>query len=232
MGETRVYVESGSKRVIVCALDWPGWCRSGRTEEDALAALLTAAPRYSAIARLAGLSFDAPQTVGELIVAHRLPGNASTDFGAPGAMPPGDAAPLDPAGVALLTTLLRGCWSAFDNALAAARGKELAKGPRGGGREPDGIRRHVLESESSYAGRIGLKLGPVDPADAASVAGGRQAMLDAMAEVAPLGVPPPGPRGGARWSARYFARIVAYHLVDHIWEIEDRAGLRGVDRQD
>ena len=36
---TRVYFEVGSRKVFACALDWPGWCRSAKTEEGALDAL-------------------------------------------------------------------------------------------------------------------------------------------------------------------------------------------------
>ena len=34
-----VYLEVGSKRVFAGAVDWPGWCRSGRDEATALEAL-------------------------------------------------------------------------------------------------------------------------------------------------------------------------------------------------
>jgi len=34
------YLEIGKKRIVACALDWPGWARSARTEELALAALM------------------------------------------------------------------------------------------------------------------------------------------------------------------------------------------------
>ena len=35
-------------------------------------------------------------------------------------------------------------------------------------------------------------------------------------------IPEQGPRGGALWTPRYFVRRVAWHTVDHLWEIEDR----------
>jgi len=50
----------------------------------------------------------------------------------------------------------------------------------------------------------------------------RAAILDAIATTAREGVPPPGPRGGKRWLPRYFVRRVAWHVLDHAWEIEDR----------
>jgi hypothetical protein len=35
-------------------------------------------------------------------------------------------------------------------------------------------------------------------------------------------LPERGPRGGARWTPRSFVRRVAWHVLDHAWEIEDR----------
>lgn len=40
VGSTAVHLEVGRKRVFAWALDWPGWCRPGRTEELALEALV------------------------------------------------------------------------------------------------------------------------------------------------------------------------------------------------
>ncbi|HLU36750.1 MAG TPA: hypothetical protein VKZ61_13350 [Thermomicrobiales bacterium] len=42
----RIVSESGSKKVFVSALDWPGWSRSGKTEEAALATLADYTDRY------------------------------------------------------------------------------------------------------------------------------------------------------------------------------------------
>ncbi len=35
-----VYLEVGPRRIFAGAIDWPGWCRSGRDEETALEALV------------------------------------------------------------------------------------------------------------------------------------------------------------------------------------------------
>jgi len=43
--KVEVALEVGSKRTFATALDWPGWCRSGRDEAGALDALLAYAPR-------------------------------------------------------------------------------------------------------------------------------------------------------------------------------------------
>jgi len=37
------YLEIGKKRTFAGAMDWPGWCRSGRDEASALEAMSTCA---------------------------------------------------------------------------------------------------------------------------------------------------------------------------------------------
>ena len=51
----RVTVEAAEKKVFVSALDWPGWSRSGKTEELAVEAFLAAAPRYAVVAKAGGI---------------------------------------------------------------------------------------------------------------------------------------------------------------------------------
>jgi hypothetical protein len=51
----------------------------------------------------------------------------------------------------------------------------------------------------------------------------RQAMLKALESAARGEIPERGPRGGVRWTPRYFVRRSAWHVVDHVWEIEDRS---------
>ncbi len=50
----------------------------------------------------------------------------------------------------------------------------------------------------------------------------RRAILEALGAAARGEVPPRGPRGGARCAPRSFVRRVAWHVLDHAWEIEDR----------
>ena len=50
----------------------------------------------------------------------------------------------------------------------------------------------------------------------------RQAILSALAAAAHGEIPAKGPRGGVRWQPRYFVRRLAWHVLDHAWEIEDR----------
>jgi hypothetical protein len=209
---TDVYLEVGAKRTFAGALLWPGWCRSGRDEASAIDVLLGYAPRYAAALRGSRLGFRASSDV---CVVERLRGDATTDFGAPSAAPSADAEPMTDADLRRAQALLRACWRALDAAADAAAGKPLRTGPRGGGRDLDGIVEHVLGADGAYLSRVGVKLGEGELDHA------RHTILDGLAAAVRDGVPP-APRGGARWSPRYFVRRVAWHVLDHAWEIEDR----------
>ena len=101
-----------------CALDWPGWCRSAKNEEAALEALAVYVPRYAHVAELAGASF--PATVGDAFdVVERLPGNATTDFGAPAMFAAADSEPVAKERAGRFAALLRASWTCFDGVLAA-----------------------------------------------------------------------------------------------------------------
>ena len=64
-GAVDVVLEVGAKRVFARAVDWPGWCRSGRTEEAAVEALAAVRDRYAPVAAAAGLRAPADATVGD-----------------------------------------------------------------------------------------------------------------------------------------------------------------------
>ena len=202
-----VYLEVGNKRVFACAFDWPGWCRAARSEEQALEVLRAAAPRYAVVAREAGVELPAA----EFEVVQRLPGSATTDFGAPGAIPQHDSQPLPARDQQRMLRLVQAAWSVFDR-VAAAAPAELRKGPRGGGRDRDTIVAHVLDAEGAYAGRLGLRLKVPSLSETAAITEFRAALVEALQH------PPPG----AKWPPRYAARRIAWHALDHAWEIEDR----------
>jgi len=153
-------------------------------------------------------------------VVERLKGNATTDFGVPGLPPSADAEPVSPAQRKRLEKILQACWQALDKSSNVARGKTLRKGPRGGGRDLDHILRHVLEAEAGYLNQLGGKLPKEQIGDPEPT---RQAILETLAASARGEIPTRGPRGGRRWSPRYFVRRAAWHTLDHVWEIEDRA---------
>jgi hypothetical protein len=213
---TDVYLEVGSRRVFACALDWPGWARSGRTEELGLQALADYAQRYAAVAERAGIAFPA-HAADELRVVERLPGSATTDFGAPGAVASADAEPVGAEAAERTAGLLRASWAVFD-LVAAAAPAELRKGPRGGGRDRDKMVDHVLGAEASYARMLGIRQRqpPID--DRAAIEALRGAILAVLG--APSDGTPPVPKG---WPPRYAARRIAWHVLDHAWEMQDRS---------
>lgn len=214
----RVYLEEGAKRVFACAVDWPGWCRSGRDVATALETLAAYAPRYAVVADETGASFNAEPgdpTVGFQVV-ERVAGSGATDFGVPDRVPAVDAEPLDDTGAARLADLVAASWRVFDRLVAGAPAT-LRKGPRGGGRDRDPIVEHVVESERSYARQLGVRYTPTQFAQPGALDAMRADLLDAL-RAARSGEPATG------WPPRYAARRIAWHVLDHAWEIEDKSG--------
>jgi hypothetical protein len=216
-GPTDVYLEVGSRRVFACALDWPGWARSGRTEELALQALADYAQRYAAVAERAGIAFPAGAG-NELRVVERLTGSATTDFGAPDAVASADAEPVGADQAGRTASLLRASWAVFD-LVAATAPAELRKGPRGGGRDRDKMVDHVLGAEASYARTLGVRQPQPSIGDRAAIEALRGAILAVLG--APSDGTPPVAKGRP---VRYAARRIAWHVLDHAWEMQDRSG--------
>ena len=216
---TDVYIERGSKRVFACAYDWPGWCRSAKDEAGALAALGTYAPRYAPVARGARIPFKAGSHA--FLVREHFRGGASTDFGVPEKVTKRDVKPLTKTQAERLASLVVSAWAIFDKVFASAPAS-LRKGPRGGGRDRDKIADHVLAAEAAYVRKLGLRLGQPDRADRAAISEFRKAII---------GVLRPPSKGGPLvekgWPQRYAARRIAWHVLDHAWEIEDRSDTAG-----
>lgn len=218
-----IYLEIGKKKVFAGAVEWPGWCRPGRDEGSAIQALLDAGARYSQILESSDLGFEAPEEASSFTVVERLAGNATTDFGAPDIPLSSDKDPIDASELQRLQTLLKASWVAFDEAVKMADGKELRKGPRGGGRDLQGIIDHVLGADASYLRRLGWKMEKVEEDEVEKqLARIRRAILDGLVAAADGQLPERGPRGGKRWVPRFFVRRVAWHVIDHAWEIEAR----------
>jgi nitroreductase len=160
------------------------------------------------------------------LVVERLPGTATTDFGAPGVAPTVDQdRSCSPAERKRFEKILRAGWRAFDEAVNSARGRTLATGPRGGGRSVDAIVTHVIGADAAYLAGVGWKAAKAaKPAE--QLIATREAILAALEASATGQISPKGPRGGARWTARYFVRRVAWHVIAHVWEIERRVKTR------
>jgi len=209
-----VSIEVSPKKTFATAIDWPGWSRSGKTEELALAALADYAPRYAVVAEEAGVPFDP----GGYDVVERTGGGGGTEFGVPSSITDLDRRPVDAAEAERLARLVEGAWMALAR-VAAGAPAELRKGPRGGGRDRDKMVGHVAESDGYYAREIGITGKKPDPADAPAIAAMRADMLEILRQ------PSDGaPLAGRTWTARYAARRIAWHALDHAWEMEDRSG--------
>jgi hypothetical protein len=209
---TRVFLEVGQRRVFASAADWPGWTRSGKDENAAMEALAVAAPRYAAVPKAARIAF-AP---GEgFDVVERLPGDATTDFGAPSAIARAELKRLTKKDAGRLSALVSASWTVLDRMVEKAPAS-LRKGPRGGGRDRDAVVEHVLGAETAYARKLGLRLKQPAAGDAAAVREHRNAIVAGLRA---------GTRGvtDGSWPARYAARRIAWHAIDHAWEIEDRS---------
>ncbi len=218
MISTRVYLEVGHTRTFAAALDWPGWCRSGRDEGSALQALINYGSRYERVLAGTQVRFRPPTSTADLLVVERVPGNATTDFGAPNLALATDTQPIDAAELQRWHTVLTACWKTFDAAVQAAEGKNLRKGPRGGGRELVKIVEHVRNFEIANLASPGGKLKPDLAGEPGQVlAAIRQAILTTLTSAAHGEIPPRG-----RWTPRYFVRRLAWHELDHAWELEDR----------
>ena len=204
----RVYLETGPKKVFACSLDWPGWCRIGKGEEAAISRLMDYMPRYRVITDRAGLTFEP----GDPEVVARVPGSATTDFGVPYEVPGLDLEPLPGAEAERQVAVLLAAWDVFDE-VAAVSPEELRKGPRGGGRDRTKIVDHVTEAERSYARMVGVRHKPYkSPEDRAAM----------RAELTGVLSRPWEPPLATSWPPRYALRRIAWHVIDHLWEIEDR----------
>jgi hypothetical protein len=71
---------------------------------------------------------------------------------------------------------------------------------------------HVLDSEAAYARKIGVKHKPPRLDDAEAIAALRADILAALKANADNG-----------WPARYAARRITWHVLDHLWEMQDRS---------
>jgi hypothetical protein len=216
-----VCLEVAPKQAFASALDWPGWCRGGRDEGAALEALAGYAERYAPVAERAGVGF--PSTVA-FDVVERLAGGPTTAFAAPECRRPfpqvtaeAERAEITPAAARRLVGLVSAAWTTFDE-VAAASPAELRKGPRGGGRDRDAVIDHVIAAETAYVRKIGVKLGRPASDDIAAIEERREAIA------AVVGVPSDGsPVVPDGWTRRYAARRIAWHVLEHAWEMEDRA---------
>jgi hypothetical protein len=216
----RVAVDSGEKRAFATAVDWPGWARSAKTREEALELLVEYGTRYKKSVGRASAALTLPTSSADLEVVATVTGDKNADFGVPHATMKTDLEPISEKQLDEQVKFLRACWKAFADAAAAAHGKTLAAGPRGGGRTLAKIVEHVHGADrEAYIPTLGGKA----PAKTAGRDEVETAFVEALHAKLRGELPERGPRGGERWSARYAIRRSAWHALDHAWEIEDRS---------
>jgi hypothetical protein len=215
----RTVLERGpkGKKVVVFAIDWPGWSRGAKAPDLALATLESYRQRYRPIALAAGMEdeFDA---AGPLDVIEDRVGTGSTDFWgisfSPSSSEPG---PMDDSEMDRKITLLRACWAFFDG-VAGRVSAEMRKGPRGGGRDRDQIIRHTIRVESEdFARRVGLRIPEGGALTPDGLVAYREAYVAAMHAYN---------RGEGKrmqsWTLPFLIRHSAFHVMDHAWEMEDK----------
>jgi hypothetical protein len=201
MERLRVYLETGKRWVFAAAVDWPGWCRRERSEEAAIDTLLRYSGRYS---KAVGVALP---TASIEILGRVATRSGMADFGAPGSLGPWDDEPLSAGELTRQMALLAASWAYLDG-VAATSPATLRKGPRGGGRDREAMLKHVQEAERSYAAKVACRVAPRTPWDEQRrmiLAGLRSAPADSV------------------WPVRYTIRRLAWHILDHAWEMEDRA---------
>jgi hypothetical protein len=213
-----VAIEAAPKKAFATAVDWPGWSRSGKTPGLALEALAAYATRYAEVAAEAGEQLPSVRSGDDAFeVVEEATGGGGTEFGVPSRVTDADRRRTTAAEGDRLRRLVAAAWTTFDN-VAATAPAELRKGPRGGGRDRDKMIGHVVEADGAYAREIGLRLKAPVPEDRAAVEAMRAAVLEA------IGAPSDGsPVADRKWTARYAASRIAWHALDHAWEMEDRS---------
>ena len=144
-------------------------------------------------------------------VVERVAGNATTEFGAPNIGTPSDRRPLTAAQARREAALLAACWDVLAD-VAAGAPPVLQKGPRGGGRDRDPIVQHVADAEKQYARKVAIDARGLDSESF------RAAVLDAV-RAARSGEP----LVDKGWPVRSMTRRMAWHVLDHAWEIEDKS---------
>ena len=219
MSEGRIAIgeEVGAKKAFVWAIDWPGWCRAAKTVDLARKALVEYAPRYAPVAKLAGVTLPAA-AVDALRVVDSVKGGGGTDFGVPSEITDADRRRVTAAQAEHLADLVAAAWTVFDRTAAGAPAS-LRKGPRGGGRDRDKMIGHVIEADHAYAREIGLRM--KEPRFGEPRRRSRPSVppSSSRSAIRPMAVRSPD----RKWTPRYAARRIAWHALDHAWEMEDRS---------
>jgi len=216
-GELRVALEIGpkGKKVVAVAPDWPGLARGAKTAEAAIDRIRAYVPRYAPIPAAAGMAAAfAPDP--RIVVVDQYPGVGSTDFwGISFAFSQFDQQTMPQDELDRELTLMRACWTFFDDVRSHVSA-EMARGPRGGGRNRDQIVRHTIVSELDMAKKVGLRWTQDGHPSETELAEYRNTYCAAIRTFHAEG------KKARRWPLRYLIRHTAFHTLDHAWEMEDK----------
>ncbi len=214
----RVTLEVGpkGKKVVAVAPDWPGLARGAKTGDAALEVLRSYLPRYSPVARAAGMDPAAFADTTALEVVEQYEGTGSTDFwGISFGFSSIDREPMSSVALERHLTLMRACWSYFDDVRSRVSA-EMQRGPRGGGRDRDHIVRHTLGAELDCAKKIGILTPLEEMLTEAGLNAHRDAYCDAIRALNSES------KMARNWPLRFLIRHTAFHTLDHTWEMEDK----------
>lgn len=218
----RVAIETGpkGKKFVAYAIDWPGLERKGKSPEEALEHMERYRTRYETIADRAGCgdAFRA-ESAGEIDEVYE--GTGSTDFwGISFAHGPNDQEPLTDKEIERHLALLKACWDEFDE-IGHSVSAELQRGPRGGGRDRDEIVAHLVYAELDWLKKLDIRpeFKEILPLEERKVH--HQGVIDELRR-RHLEKLPVKAKGGPEWTVRFTIRHLAFHVMDHAWEMEDK----------
>jgi hypothetical protein len=214
---TRVTLEIGpkGKKVVAVAPDWPGLERGAKTGEDAIERLRSYIPRYSQVAKLAGMDAEFGK-IKKVDVVEQYPGTGSTDFwGISFAFSSIDRQGMSGGELERELVLMQACWAFFDDVRRRVS-SEMRKGPRGGGRDRDRIVRHIFANEQDWAKGLGVHTPDGAMLTDEGLKAHRDAYCHAIRDYHSQG------KLAGKWPLRYLIRHTAFHTIDHAWEMEDK----------
>jgi hypothetical protein len=216
-GELQVALEIGpkSKKVVAVAPEWPGLARGAKSPDAAIERIRAYVHRYAPVATAAGMAAAFPPDPG-IVVVEEYPGVGSTDFwGISFAFSQFDQRVMTQDELDRELTLMRACWAYFDDVRSRVSA-EMARGPRGGGRNRDRIVRHTFVAELDMAKKVGVRWTQEGHPSETELADYRNEYCAAIRVFHAEG------RAARKWPLRFLIRHTAFHTLDHAWEMEDK----------
>lgn len=218
----RVAIEQGpkGKKYVAYAIDWPGLERNGKSPDEAFEKMESYRSRYQVIANRAGYG-DAFRDESASEIVQEYEGTGSTDFwGISFAHGPNDYESMTDEELARQLALLKACWDEFDE-IGQNVSPELQRGPRGGGRDREEIVGHLIYAELNWLKKLDIRPDFKEILPIESRKQHHQSVLDELRRRHQEQLPVQA-KGGPPWTVRFTIRHLAFHVMDHAWEMEDK----------